>query len=120
MSPENTANVEKYHFRLYIDSAKPNSHDVADRLHKICRLHLFNNYTLELIDLQESPGLFDQRRIIAVPTLDIETPELHHHRFVGNLSQSEIFITAAGMTQEATKMAKQAAEIRNRINKPQS
>ncbi|MET0068767.1 MAG: circadian clock KaiB family protein [Candidatus Thiodiazotropha sp.] len=118
MSSENNPVVKKYNFLLYIDSAKPKSQHAADRLRALCRLHLLENYTLEVVDLQDNPALFEYRRIIAVPTLDIETPASQRHRFVGDLSNSEIFITAAGMMQEATKMAKQAVDIRDKIKPP--
>jgi hypothetical protein len=110
-----TSSVEKYYFLLYIDSSMPKSNATADRLRKICRDHLIDAYSLELIDLQDNPALFEQHKIIAVPTLDIETPERHRHRFVGDLSQSEIFIIAIGFAQEALKMSKQASEIRKKI-----
>ncbi|MEW8505903.1 MAG: circadian clock KaiB family protein [Candidatus Thiodiazotropha sp.] len=118
MSSKNNADTDKYNFLLYIDSAKPKSQHVADRLRKLCHLHLLENFTLEVVDLQDNPALFEYRRVIAVPTLDIETPESQRHRFVGDLSNSEIFITAAGMMQEATRMAKQAVDIRNKIKPP--
>jgi hypothetical protein len=115
MSSNTNDLVDKYHFVLYIDSTKPKSFYVADKLHKICRKHIIDSYTLEVVDLQDNPALFEQHRIIAAPTLDIETPQHQRHRFVGDLSQSEIFIIAIGFMQEARKMAKQASEMRNNI-----
>ncbi|MES9992042.1 MAG: circadian clock KaiB family protein [Candidatus Thiodiazotropha sp.] len=115
MPSEKNASDKKHHFLLYIDSSKTKSQHVTDRLHTICRLHMLEDYTLEIIDLHDNPALFEHRRIIAVPTLEIETPESKKHRFVGDLSNSEIFIAAAGMKQEASKMAKKAEEILGKI-----
>ncbi|MES9941891.1 MAG: circadian clock KaiB family protein [Candidatus Thiodiazotropha sp. 6PLUC2] len=114
-SKKSNSSVEKYHFLLYIDSSKPKSNSTADRLAKICCDNLIEAYTLELVDLQDNPVQFEQQNIIAVPTLVIETPEHSRHRFVGDLSQSEIFIIAIGFAQEASKMSKQASDMRNKI-----
>ncbi|MGD9171253.1 MAG: circadian clock KaiB family protein [Candidatus Thiodiazotropha sp.] len=115
MSSTTNDSTDKYHFVLYIDSAKPRSFNVADKLRKICVKHLIDTYTLEIVDLQDNPALFEKHRIIAAPTLDIETPQHQRHRFVGDLSQSEIFIIAIGLMQEARKMGKQASEMRKKI-----
>jgi hypothetical protein len=115
MSSKTTSVVENYCFKLYIDSTKRKSLCVTENLRKICYEHLIDDYTIEIINLQDDPILFEQNRIIAVPTLDIETPEQQRHRFVGDLSQSDIFIIAIGFIQEARAMSKQAFRMRNKI-----
>ncbi|MET0072579.1 MAG: circadian clock KaiB family protein [Candidatus Thiodiazotropha sp.] len=105
----------KYHLALYIDSANPKSSGVGDRLRQLCQQHLTNPYTLEIIDLREGPALFEQRRIIAVPTLDIMTPKSRKHRFVGNLSISESLLIAIGMFQDAQEMRRNVDEMEQEI-----
>jgi hypothetical protein len=112
MSAKKQGDGGKYHFALYIDSEKPKSLHVADRLRALCRQYLTDSYTIEVIDLRKDHSLFELLRIIAAPTLDVTTPQEQTHRFVGDLSQSEMFIIALGMAQEADKMGQLAGEMR--------
>jgi hypothetical protein len=80
---------------------------------------------LEVVDLRDNHALFEEKRIIAVPTLEVITPDSGQHRFVGDLSQSEIFIIAVGMGQEADRMGRQAKamgqkaiNMRSRVKRP--
>jgi hypothetical protein len=110
--PEQTTNgTEEYRFILYVDSTKPRSVRAEARLDHICFSHLKDTYTLEVVDLQEELTLFEQEHIIAVPTLDVFTPQGHKHRFVGDLAESEIFVMALGMAREAGKMGQQAQKM---------
>jgi isopentenyl diphosphate isomerase/L-lactate dehydrogenase-like FMN-dependent dehydrogenase len=100
-----------YHFVLYIDSEKPRSAYVVRRLRELCKEHLLDSYALDVVDLRDNHALFEEKKIIAVPTLEVTTPESQQHRFVGDLSQSEVFIVAVGMGQEAGRMGRQAKSM---------
>jgi hypothetical protein len=106
----------KYHLVLYIDSAKPKFSSISERLSQLCRKHLSNPYQLDIIDLREKPALLEQLRIIAVPTLDVTTPQSQKHRFVGDLSTSEEFIIAVGMFHDAEEMKRYATEMGKKIH----
>jgi circadian clock protein KaiB len=118
MPSEQNINQGQYHFILYIDSAKPKSFLVADKLRHLCQQYLTTDYTLEVVDLRENPSLSEQHRILAVPTLDVTNSQSKQYRFVGDLSQSEIFIMAIGMNQQARKMGQDAVEMRKNIKMP--
>ncbi len=116
---------EEYHFTLYIDSEMPKCFHVADKLQQLCRQYLPDFHSVEVIDLREDLSLFERLRIIAVPTLIVSTPQSKTHRFVGDLSQTEVFIVALGMAQEANKMGQEAGkmgrtalEMRERLKPP--
>lgn len=117
MKSEKNSSVGYYHFVLYIDSAKPKSFHVADRLRHLCRQHLIDTYTLDIVDLHENPLSFEQQRVVAVPTLDVTTPQARQHRFVGDLSQSEMFIMAVGMVRKAGRMGEAAGRMRQAVKK---
>jgi hypothetical protein len=106
---------DKYHLVLYIDTAKPKFSVISERLRGICKKYLSNPYELEVIDLRANPRLFELRRIIAVPTLDVTTPQSQQHRFVGDLSVSESFIMAIGMFHDAEEMKRNAAQMEKNI-----
>jgi hypothetical protein len=108
MSSEKLGNEGQYHFVLYIDSEKPKSVYVAERLRTLCQHCLNDPYILEVFDLHKNQYLFEEQRIIAAPTLDVTTPRFRKHRFVGDLSQSEMFIISLGMRQTAEKMGQEA------------
>ncbi len=111
MSAEKHSGRGKYQFSLYIDSEKPKYSAVADRLHQLCQQYLSGSYTIEVIDLREDQLLMERLHIIAVPTLDVTTSQSTTHRFVGDLSQSEVFIIALGMGRKADQMTKEASEM---------
>jgi len=125
--PENKNSGDgNYHLALYIDSESPKCFHVAGRLRQICKQYLSDSYVIEVFDLRDDNSLSEQLRILAVPTLDVTTLESKTHRFVGDLSDSEMFIMAVGMAyqadkmgQEAGKMGKAATEMRNKIKHPE-
>lgn len=111
MSSEKHGGKGKYRFSLYIDSETPRCAYVADRLQQLCQQYLPGSYTVEVIDLRENPSVIEREHIIAVPTLLVITPMDQIHRFVGDLSQSELFIEALGMAREAYKMGEEAEKL---------
>jgi circadian clock protein KaiB len=111
MAIEKHSGKGKYRFSLYIDSETPRCSYVADRLQQLCQNYLAGCYTVEVIDLREDPSVIEREHIIAVPTLLVTTPKEQKHRFVGDLSQSELFIEALGMAQEAAKMGEEAERL---------
>ncbi|RLW56314.1 MAG: hypothetical protein B6D71_08185 [gamma proteobacterium symbiont of Stewartia floridana] len=106
---------DHYHLVLYIDTAKPRSFDISHRLRQLCKRHLSKSFTLEVIDLRKEPALLEQRRIIAVPTLDVTTPQSQQHRFVGDLTASKSFIVATGMFLNAENMQQNATKMKQNI-----
>jgi hypothetical protein len=125
MSTDKHGDEGEYRFVLYIDSEKPRCSYVADKLNQLCKQYLSGSYMVDVIDLRDDLSVVESQRIVAAPTLDVTTPQSKTHRFVGDLSQSEIFIVALGMAQEADrmgqvagKMGQDAADMRNRIKSP--
>jgi circadian clock protein KaiB len=111
MSLEKQGGTDKYHFTLYVDPVTPRYSLVVDRLYQLCLQYLHDSYSIEVIDVREDPSVIERAHIIAVPTLSVTTPQKQTHRFVGDLSQSEMFIVALGMAQEAGKMGQLAGEM---------
>jgi circadian clock protein KaiB len=111
MSVEKIGGTNKYHFTLYVDPGTPRYSLVADRLHQLCQQYLPDSYSIEVIDVREDPSVIERAHVIAVPTMLVTTPMEQTHRFVGDLSQSELFIEALGMAYEAQKMAEEAEKL---------
>jgi circadian clock protein KaiB len=106
------SSVPKYHFTVYIDSQKPKSAYAVERLRRVCAHYLIDSYTLDVVDLQKNPLLFEEKRVYAVPTLDVTTSRKKKHRFVGDLSHTQMFIMAIGMRQAAIKMGRESIAMK--------
>lgn len=117
MITEKKQHDAQYRFTLFVDSENPNSHSVVERLRLLCRDYQIEAYTLEIVDLRVDQERFEQKRVIAIPTLDITTPQLCMHRFIGDLSRSDTLIRAIGMGQNADKIGREAVKMREDIAK---
>jgi hypothetical protein len=115
--PSSADNAPAYRFILALDSESPTCFRMEEKLRQLCQRYLRDAFSLEVIDLQAEPSAFERLRIIAVPTLEVISPRIQKRRFVGDLSQSEVFIMALGMGQEAAKMQQLAAKMRASLHR---
>lgn len=79
---------EKWILRLYVAGQTPKSLTALSNLKKICEEHLAGKYTIEIIDLQENPGLARRDQIMAIPTLVRKLPP-PIKKIIGDLSNTE-------------------------------
>jgi circadian clock protein KaiB len=77
-----------WNLRLYIAGDSPRSRSALENLQRICRAHLGENYTVEVVDLKKRPELAKIDQILAVPTLIRKIPE-PMKRVIGDLSNAE-------------------------------
>ena len=86
---EETGKVEeKWNLRLYVAGQTPKSRAALINLKKICEEYLKNQYTIEIVDLIETPKLARGDQIFAVPTLVRKLPE-PIKKIIGDLSNTE-------------------------------
>ena len=83
-----TAPRETWDLRLYVAGQSSKSLAAFANLKKICDEHLHGRYTIEVIDLLESPQLAKGDQIVAIPTLVRRLPE-PIRKIVGDLSNTE-------------------------------
>ncbi|MDW7772415.1 MAG: circadian clock KaiB family protein [Desulfobulbaceae bacterium] len=74
--------------RLYVAGQTPKSLTALANLQRICREHLQNKYSIEVIDLLENPQLAQGDQILAIPTLVRKLPE-PLKKIIGDLSDTE-------------------------------
>ena len=74
-----------YTLRLYVTGHTPRSVRAIKNLQAICERELTGEYEITVIDVLESPGLAEEERIIATPTLIRQLPP-PVQRVVGDLS----------------------------------
>jgi len=77
-----------YNLRLYVAGQTPKSLSAIANLKAICEEHLAGRYTVDVIDLLESPQLAAGDQILAVPTLVRYLPP-PIKRVIGNLSDTD-------------------------------
>lgn len=77
-----------WELRLYVAGMTPTSIRAFENLKKLCEEHLHGIYSIQVIDLLESPTLARGDQIIAVPTLvrRLPTPV---KKIIGDLSNTE-------------------------------
>lgn len=78
----------KWQLRLYIAGQTPKSVRAFANLKQFCEEHLAGEYTIEVVDLLESPQLAEGDQIVAVPTLVRKLPP-PLKRVIGDLSNQE-------------------------------
>jgi circadian clock protein KaiB len=79
---------EQWNLRLYVAGQTPKSRTAFINLKKICEEYLENQYTIEIIDLLETPTLARGDQIFALPTLVRKLPE-PIKKIIGDLSDTE-------------------------------
>lgn len=84
--PETAAEI--YNLRLYVAGETTKSRDAIANLIGICKHHLADRYTIEVIDLLQNPQLAAGEQIVALPTLVRHLPP-PLKRIIGTLSDTE-------------------------------
>jgi len=80
--------MTKFKLRLYITGSTPQSQRAIDNLKNICDAELPGFYEIEVIDVLEHPGLAENEKILATPTLVKRLPE-PVRKIIGDLSDRD-------------------------------
>lgn len=78
----------RFSLRLYVTGRTPNSQRAIANLKKLCESDLAGEYDVEVIDVLENPGLAENEKILATPTLVKHLPE-PVRKIIGDLSDHE-------------------------------
>jgi circadian clock protein KaiB len=85
-----------YSFRLYVAGQTERSQAAEANLRALCESRLPGGYDLEVIDAIEQPGLAEEQRILATPTvLRLAPPP--QRRVIGDLSDHQRAAYALGL-----------------------
>ena len=82
------AKNDTWELRLYVAGQSPKSLAAFANLKRICEEHLAGRYSIEIVDLLETPQLAHGEQIVAIPTLVRKLPE-PIRKIVGDLSDKE-------------------------------
>ena len=85
---ETEGNDVFWNLRLYVAGQTPKSLEAFENLKEICKIHLKNKCTIEIIDLSENPELAKEDQVLAIPTLVRKLPE-PVKKIIGTLANEE-------------------------------
>jgi len=85
-----------YSFRLYVAGQTARSQAAEANLRALCESRLPGGYELEVLDATEQPGLAEQERILATPTV-VRLAPLPQQRVIGDLSDHQRAAYALGL-----------------------
>lgn len=87
----------RYVLRLYVTGQSPRSETAIRNMRDIIDNELAEEYSLEVIDVLERPGLAEDERIVATPTLIKELPP-PIRRIIGDLSNRDRVLLGLDLT----------------------
>jgi circadian clock protein KaiB len=85
-----------YRFRLYIAGEAQNSTQAVANLNAMCREHLPDRHTIEIVDVFKQPERALKESIFMTPTL-VKMGPLPVRRIIGTLSQTQPVLQALGL-----------------------
>jgi circadian clock protein KaiB len=85
-----------YSFRLYVAGQTERSLAAEANLRALCESRLPGGYELEVVDAIVQPGLAEEERILATPTVVRRAP-LPQRRVIGDLSDHQRAAYALGL-----------------------
>jgi len=88
--------VNAYFFRLYVAGQTERSQAAEANLRALCESRLPGRYELEVVDAAERPGLAEEQRILATPTV-VRLAPLPQRRVIGDLSDHHRAAYALGL-----------------------
>jgi circadian clock protein KaiB len=91
--------AEVWKLRLYVAGQTPRSLVAFANLKRLCEDHLKGRYTIEVIDLVETPRLAKDDQILAIPTLVRKLPE-PVRKIIGDLSNTERVLVGLDLKQQ--------------------
>ena len=91
--------ASKYVLKLYVLGQTANSQKAIKNLNTLLKNELKDLYTLKIIDVLKNPGLAEEDKILATPTLTKALP-LPIRKIIGDLSDKEKVLLGLDLTFE--------------------
>ena len=85
-----------FNFRLYVAGGAQNSAQAVANLTALCRAHLADRHTIEVVDVYRDPQRALADSIFMTPTL-VKLAPLPMQRIVGTLSDTQAVVHALGL-----------------------
>lgn len=95
-SSEAVGGAKPYRLMLYVTGATVRSLRAIANVKAVCEQYLKGRYTLEVVDIYQSPALARRDQIVAVPTLIKRLP-IPVRLLVGDFSRTEHVLRGLGL-----------------------
>ena len=104
-----TLEQRRYSLTLFVSGASDSSARAIANIREICDAHLHGRHELNIVDLNQEPGLTSQHNVMATPTLIKDHP-LPLRMLVGDMSDHVKVLLALGLPENSeTNVAPVAA-----------
>lgn len=80
--------MSKYILKLYITGNSTRSQRAIANLFRICHEELYDQYTIEIIDVLEQPQVAEDEKVMVTPTLIKQLPP-PLQRIIGDMSNTQ-------------------------------
>lgn len=97
---------ERWNLRLYVAGQTGKSLTAFANLKRLCEERLHGRYTIEVVDLLQTPQLAEDDQIFAVPTLVRKLPA-PMRRIIGDLSNTERALVGLDLKPQAMEMRRE-------------
>jgi circadian clock protein KaiB len=84
---------EQYTLTLFVSGASDSSARAVTNIREICDIHLNGRHELNIVDLNQEPGLAGEHHVLATPTLVKDHP-LPLRMLVGDMSDHDKILLA--------------------------
>ncbi len=98
--PHESASDPVYVLRLFVTGTTPRSARAISNIRRICEERLRGAYSLEVIDIYQSPHAAKEHQIVAVPTLIKVLPH-PLRRIIGDLAKLERVLAGLDLASDA-------------------
>jgi circadian clock protein KaiB len=83
---------------LFVAGDSPRSERAIHNLVQLCERVMTNDYELTIVDVLEQPGIAEEKKIFATPTL-IKLAPMPSRRIIGDLSDPDKVLRGLGVQQ---------------------
>lgn len=97
---DNKEQCYEYVLHLYVTGASANSVRAISNIKRICEHYIKDNYSLEIIDIHQQPGLAEKEHLIALPVL-IKSHPLPKRKLIGDMSDTEKVLKGLGIIENS-------------------
>lgn len=98
--PHKSAPDSVYVLRLFVTGTTPRSTRAISNVRRVCEERLRGAYSLEVIDIYQSPQAAKEHQIVAVPTLIKVLPQ-PLRRIIGDLANLERVLAGLDLASDA-------------------
>lgn len=92
--------MTSYLLTLYVAGRTPKSENIIRHIRQLCENHFQRNYTLNVVDVLQTPEVAEEHHVLATPTLVRELPTPRRY-IIGDLTHTDKVLQALDIFDES-------------------